>query len=208
MNAPTTTSTLKPSVWLEPHQKLGISLMDHLFNRLDGAYPNRWRAAFPSHQAIANWRETWADAFEEEKITPDQISSGLRVCRRMYDWPPSLTEFIKACNEDYLDIDSLIDDAVRQLQKRQMGEDRWVNPRLYWAAQKVGHFDMMNSSRAELRERFEKAYRSLGNFVDSVPPNRPALPQPGKGVTDSTTAKANLEKLREMMKIATKVMPE
>src|SRR5205823_10890347 len=58
--------TTRPySKWFEPHPGLGISLMDHLFNRLDGAYPHKWRANFPDPQSVDNWQESWVEAFEE-----------------------------------------------------------------------------------------------------------------------------------------------
>ena len=78
-------STAPQSVWLEKHPRLGVSLMDHLWNRMDGTYPNRWRAAFANEQAIENWREAWADAFSDERITPDEVRSTIAVCRKTYD---------------------------------------------------------------------------------------------------------------------------
>jgi hypothetical protein len=100
MNAPVphqTLSTQPFSKWFEVHPGLGISMMDHLFNRLDGAYPHKWRSAFPNQQAIDNFCESWAEAFEEEGITPNDVKVGLKACRNTFDWPPSCAEFIKAC---------------------------------------------------------------------------------------------------------------
>lgn len=102
MNAPSTLHSTPPSTqpfskWFEVHPGLGISMMDHLFNRLDGAYPHKWRSAFANQQAIDNFCESWAEAFEEEGITPDHIKNGLKACRSQFDWPPSCAEFIKAC---------------------------------------------------------------------------------------------------------------
>ena len=68
--AETSSTTSRLSAWLDPHPRLeGIALIDHLFNRLDGLYPHRWRSAFASEQAVVNWRETWADGFVEESVT-------------------------------------------------------------------------------------------------------------------------------------------
>lgn len=98
MNAPIPHVTTQPfSKWFDVHPGLGISMMDHLFNRLDGAYPHKWRSAFANQQAIDNFCESWAEAFEEEDITPNHIKNGLKVCRNSFDWPPSCAEFIKAC---------------------------------------------------------------------------------------------------------------
>lgn len=85
------------SPWLQIHPKLGISLMDHLFNKLDAMYPLRWRSAHSSETSVQNWRETWAEAFQKKGITPHQVKVGIDECSELYDWPPSLKEFITAC---------------------------------------------------------------------------------------------------------------
>src|SRR5690606_18562053 len=100
MQIPTTTapSTFPLSVWTEPRASLdGISAIRQLFTRLDAMYPVRWRSAFPAAPAIHSWERTWAEALVEEGITPQDVATGLRNCRRLFDWPPSLTEFLRAC---------------------------------------------------------------------------------------------------------------
>lgn len=85
------------SVWLRVHEPLGISLMDHLFNKLDVMYPIRWKSAYSSEIMVQNWRQTWAEAFDRKRITPEQIKTGLEECEELYKWPPSLPEFLAAC---------------------------------------------------------------------------------------------------------------
>lgn len=195
MNAPTTSSTFKQTPWLEMHPKLGISLMDHLFNRFDGAYPNRWRAAFASEQAIANWRESWAEAFDEEGLTPQMISDGLRACRKTYDWPPSITEFLKACKPQ-INVDSAIYEAIEQMRKRQHGKDSWTNPAIYWAATKVGEFDMITQSFTSIKPRFESALKKvLAGEILPVPARVPALVAPGAAESTREYGAQRLEEL-------------
>lgn len=84
--------------WLLRHTKLeGISLMDHLYNRLNGIYPNKFRSNFRDKQAIEDWKQAWAEAFDEEGVSPTDVALGIKNCRRMFDWPPSLPEFLRAC---------------------------------------------------------------------------------------------------------------
>lgn len=195
MNVPTTTSTFSPSPWLEIHPKLGISLMDHLFNRFDGAYPNRWRAAFANEQAVANWRESWVEAFDEEGLTPQMISDGLKACRKNYDWPPSLTEFLKAC-KPAINIDAAIYEAIEQLRARQHAKDTWSNPAIFWAATRVGEFDMLSQSFSNIKPRFEAALRKvLEGDVLPVPERAAALPAPGKA---ESTREYGAKRLQEL----------
>lgn len=188
MNDRLTSSTLKTSAWLEPHARLGISLMDHLFNRLDGAYPNKWRASFKTEQAISNWRESWAEAFDEEGITTQMISDGIRRCRKLFDWPPSLTEFLKACKPP-IDIDAAVYEAIAQMRARQEARDVWSDPAIFWAAARVGEFDMLSQTFAQLKPRFESELRKvLETVVQPVPARVPMLAAPSKSESTANTA--------------------
>jgi hypothetical protein len=85
------------SMWLQIHPQLGVTMMDHLFNKLDAMYPGRWISCYKNETSVQNWRDTWAEAFEDERLQPHQIKAGIAQCRKLYDWPPSLPEFLKAC---------------------------------------------------------------------------------------------------------------
>lgn len=182
-------STVTPSGWLDvrdwPDGKKG-SLMDRLFNRLDGTYPNRWRAAFGTDAAIANWREAWAEAFAEEGITPEEIKRGIVECRKRYDWPPSLPEFLRACRPP-LDFEASFAEAVKQMRLRyDDGSDRWSSPAIYWAAVEIGDFDLRSKPYPSLKGKWEKALTEavagikVGTVPNEVPPHRIALPAPGQ----------------------------
>lgn len=192
-----TAEAMQPaSRWLRTHPSLGISLMDHLYNRLDGAYPGVWRQRFPTEQAIANWRESWVEAFEEARLTPDEVRTGLKFCRARYDWPPSVAEFIKACRPE-INIDAALAEACLQLRLRAEGRDVWSHPAVFWAATLVGEFDMLNQSREALRKRFAAALDEvMRSEVFPVPKRVFALPAPGKAVADPQRVAAEMAKLR------------
>lgn len=184
MNAPLTSTNLANpfSKWFEVIPSLGLSMMDHLFNRLDGAYPHKWRSNFPNQQAIDNWCESWAEAFEEEGITPQDVKAGLKACRSRYDWPPSCAEFIKACKPS---VDPLVAyyEAVNGMQARERGEaGKWSHPAIFWAAIQVSAFDLKNQSYSQIKPRWEKALQDemgKGEWA-AVPEPMVALPAPGK----------------------------
>lgn len=90
--------------WNEPHPQLGMSLMDHLFERLEGALTGRWKTSFKSAADIQNWREVWSVAFDKSNITPLEIKVGLEnICdaeitkQHMKGWTPTAAEFIALC---------------------------------------------------------------------------------------------------------------
>ncbi|SOE48082.1 hypothetical protein ODI_R1223 [Orrella dioscoreae] len=185
--------------WLSPHPKLeGISLMGHLYNRLDGMYPNRWRAAFADGQdAIDAWTESWAEAFADEGLVPQDIATGLRNCRRMFDWPPSLAEFVRACRP-HLAPENAFQEAVRGMLDRSRGEKgQWSHPAIFWAAVRVGQHDIMHLGYAVMKTRWEAALRDIlhqGQWKD-IPEVSMALPAPGNTQADRDAAAKQMREL-------------
>lgn len=172
-----------------------LCLIDHLFNRLDGMYPNRWRASFSNEDSIKNWRDSWADALDEERITTQMVSDGLRVCRKVYDWPPSISEFLKAC-KPAINVDAALYEAIDQMQARQHGKDVWSNPAIFWAAAKVGEHDMLGQTFSQLKPRFEAALKKvLEGEVLPVPVRVPMLQAPKAAETTREHGRQRLDEL-------------
>lgn len=193
-----TTLTCKTSQWNVPHPKLnGMSLMDHLFSRLGAMYPTSWRAAFSSEASITHWRDTWAEAFEEEAITPVEIKQGLANLRQMYvDWAPNLPQFLKACRPK-LDPMAALDEAMRQMRLRQECKDKWSHPAIFWAAVEVSEHDILNRTPADLQPRFTRALHALLNnpaCIKPVPEAAKRLPPPPVMTTTEGTDALNAMK--------------
>jgi hypothetical protein len=176
---PSSTSPL--SAWLDPHPRLeGLALIDHLFNRLDGLYPHKWRSAFANDQAVANWRISWAEGLADEGVTAEEVRHGLRQCRKR-DWPPSFAEFFNDCRPP-IDFTSALIEAVEQMARRDSGSDRWSHPAIYWAAVKIGSYDLSRKTLKELGPEWNKAFSdqlALGKW-EAIPVRPPALPAPGQ----------------------------
>jgi hypothetical protein len=197
--APAAPVTTRPySQWFEPHPGLGISLMDHLYNRLDGAYPHKWRSNFPDAQAIDNWQESWVEAFEEEGITPEDVKAGLKACRSRYAWPPSCAEFIQAC-KPLVDPVAAYHEAVAGLEARRKGEmGTWSHRAIYWAAIYMQN-DLMGQAYSAIKDRWAalmKVQLSQSHWAD-IPPPRVQLPAPGKAAMSRESAEAMIRELEE-----------
>ena len=196
-----TSSTSRLSAWLEPHPRLeGIALIDHLFNRLDGLYPHRWRSAFASEQAISNWRETWADGFAEEGVTMAEIKAGMKACRTRFAWPPSFAEFMSACRQP-MDFESAFCEAIEQLRRREHGEDQWSHPAIYWASVSIGSFDMRNATWGGIKARWTatlQAELEKREWPD-VPLPMVSLPAPGNTSVSPEEAKRRIEEMKESL---------
>ena len=184
--------------WTAPRQKLGgISVLDHLFNRLDGMYPGKWRTYFPSEQSIRNWRDECERVFAEEGITPAHLAVGLRECRRQYrEWPPSVPQLADACNPP-VDPAQAYHEAVAGLEARCKGEvGVWSHPAIYWAASGLSRSLTMQPVQA-MKDRWAaalKAQLARGTW-ELIPPPRPQLEASGKSQTSTEQAKRMLATL-------------
>lgn len=189
------------SAWLETHPKLGVDFMDHLFNRLGDKYPRLWRQSFNGPAAIRSWKETWAETFVREGITPADVKVGLANVAAQYpDFPPTEGQFLLCCRPP-LDYESAHAEAVKQLHLREsFGDDKWSHPAIYWAAVAVGSFDLRNLPWDRVKGRWktelDKAFANRP-YVD-VPEFCPALPAPGKTL-DRDEARAQLDLIKSKL---------
>jgi hypothetical protein len=193
---PKSPTTRPYSQWFEPAPGLGISLVDHLFNRLDGAYPHKWRSNFANQQAIDNWAESWVEAFEEEGITPADVKNGLRECRKRFAWPPSCAEFIQACRPP-VDMMRAYYEAVAGVQARFMGEPGvWSHPAIYWAAMPMA-VELREQTFSQVKGRWEAALTAqlTRNAWDDIPVPMLQLEAPGKAVTPNAKAQQAIRNL-------------
>lgn len=191
--------TTNKNVYLDPILGQGetkpLSLMDRLFNRLDGIYPHKWRSAFASEQAIQNWRDAWSDAFLEERLAPSEIKTGLAACRKQFEWPPSLPEFLKICRPN-LEPELAWHEAVRQMARRAQGRDIWSHPAIYWTAIEVGEFDLKNLTYLAIKARWCKALdANLRKDLPPPPPRLAALPAPGMTAASMDEARRKVQEV-------------
>lgn len=190
--------TVNENKWLCAHPKLnGISLMDHLFNRLNGMYASKWISNFRDDLAIENWKEAWAEAFDEDGLTPNDIAVGIKNCRRMFDWPPSLAEFVKACRP-WTAPELAHQIAVTGMAARAKGEmGEWPHPAVYWTAVRIGAHDLLNMSYSGIKSRWEAAFTDVlsKDRWGPIPVPAVALPAPGKTTLDRAEADKRLEEV-------------
>ncbi|WP_183012812.1 replication protein P [Achromobacter sp. UMC46] len=194
-------STANRSMWAVPMAKLeGISLIDHLWNRLSGTYGGRWLKDFPDMQSIENWKAAWAEAFDEENLTPQDVAEGLRACRRMSpDWPPSVGEFIRACRPT-LEPEVAFYTAVAGMAARHNGEPgTWPHPAIFWAAVEVGAHDLQHCPYTTMKARWERSLNEVlarGEWKP-VPVIVKALPAPAITATSRAQAEEQMRKIGE-----------
>ncbi|VFR96495.1 hypothetical protein RAN3_1877 [plant metagenome] len=168
-----------------------------LFNRLAGIYGGRWTSQFQAAESVNNWERTWSEALAAERLTPQEAATGLQNCLGMYEWPPSLPEFIKACRPN-LAPENAFQEAVRGMLDRTRGEmGHWTHPAIFWAAVRVGQHDIMHLGYAVMKTRWEAALRDIlqqGQWKD-IPEVSMALPAPGNTQADRDAAAKQMREL-------------
>jgi hypothetical protein len=171
--------------------------IDSLFGRMSGMYGSKfadlWRGT-----DLASVRKLWGT--ELSSLSREQLRGGVESLRRR-PFPPTLPEFVMLC-QPAVSVDAAIYEAVEQLRNREFDKDVWSNPAIYWAAIKVGVFDMLNLAHGALIKRFAAALESVlaQDQIPAVPPRLTALPATGSAQAQPERVKEEMTKIRAMQK--------
>lgn len=196
--APSTSTRLSSADW--PQEAAPQRLIERLFAILGQRYGARladmWRGGDPSkpetvRQHIEGVKRQWA--LDLADLTAAEWQRGIAALRDR-PYVPTCPEFRLLCRPRQ-HVNELLEYAIAQLHRRDTdGTDVWPDPVLFWAAQRVGGYDMRTLGRAELVKRFAAALEAVRDegVVPPVPPKAIALPAPGKATTDKATARAHL----------------
>lgn len=176
------------SVWLTETPVLGMAPIDHLFNRLDGKYPGKFGSMFKTEQQVRNWRDAWAEAFDEVGLTFAEVRVGLSRCRELHpDWPPTDAQFVIACRPGAgLGAEALFHRAVSEMGKRRSRQPQtWPSNVLFWAAAKLGN-DLLKMDYKALAGRWAAALAEAESHPDRPIPDvedSRALPAPSPAMS-------------------------
>lgn len=192
------------SGWLEPRDwpdgSGAISAMDRLFNRFDGMYPGRWRSSFSSAEAVDNWRREWASAFEAEGLTTEDVRFGLQELKKIYAWPPSITEFLLVCRPATQPDVAFHLAADEMANRRNFKPENWPSARMYWAAAAMGEAMMLPYQQVKSRWLVEwrRAAQREHEPIPQVLPER-ALPAPGRIYPSATEVHQRVGRLTDSL---------
>lgn len=202
------TSRLSAKAWIEPHPKLnGMAMIDHLFARLDGLYPCKWRSSFPSKESIKNWREVWVEGLVEENITLEEVKAGLKACRANLPWPPSFSEFVSLCRYGGMTEEQLFNIAAIEMEKRRAWkEQNWPSRGLFWAASSLG-VDLLSMPYKMIEARWKTALERFCKDRTPIPDTNKAQALESKPSSRETAAR-NLAEIKTTLGIKNKEIAE
>ncbi|CAK0749842.1 hypothetical protein CCP3SC15_1630007 [Gammaproteobacteria bacterium] len=181
---------------LTSHQPLPDAWIERLFSRLTAFYGARfadmWRGVNSDE-----FRKVWAQ--ELGGYTAEEIYRGIQACRTR-DWPPTLPEFLKLCRPP-IDLEAAYHEAIRQLARRETGDDQWSHPAIFWASAQIGTVDMRLSNWGSIKQRWISVLNSeidKGRW-DEIPKRINSLPPPGKLSVSPEEAKKRLNNIFSML---------
>lgn len=158
------------SVEPQPVEPLSVSgsryagqVIDRVFVRMTSNYGHRWSSRFASADMLNAAKAEWAWALDEFSL--DEIKQGFERCFEHYEWPPSMTEFVRCCrpaNEDFglPDLEAAYREACAKSHEPNSPAMRWSHPAVYHAGRQAGWHDL-HCSLSGVKNKFEKAYRGL-----------------------------------------------
>lgn len=159
-------SSALPEPWIE-----------RLFRRFEAMYGARFADAWRGCD-LRNVKSVWAEQLGQ--YSREELATGALKCMER-DWPPTLPEFLKLCRPPW-DYQAALLEAIEQTVRRRQGRDFWSHPAIYWAAVKVGEFNLLSRTVKELDTEWRKAFSeqlSRGQW-EEIPARLAALPAPGQ----------------------------
>jgi hypothetical protein len=159
---------------LSTSEPLPTAWIEKLFERMAALYGSKfadmWRGTDPE-QVKALWSQ------ELGKLSREEVTKGAQALMTL-EWPPSLPQFINLCRPK-LDAQKAFTEALNGLMARDRGEvGVWSHPAVFWAAVRVGAFDMKNSTYPQIQARWRVALEdelAKGDWAE-IPKPAVALP--------------------------------
>lgn len=182
MNDELSTSRPLPRAWVE-------RISSHMLLTYGKRFTDLWGTTKPDA-----WVTYWCEQLAG--YTADEIGRGVEALGTR-DWPPTLPEFKRLCRPP-LDPQTAYHEAVDGVQARERGErGNWSHPAIYWAAVKIGAYDLKNCGYAQIAKRWETALQAFFEAGTCPPIPEPALslPRPGKAVLDRETEARRMAEL-------------
>lgn len=186
--------------WTDNNEKLGgITLVEHLFKRIDDLFIGRFMSSFKTPEHMTEAMATWADCLTKDRITLEEVKEGLNECRRK-KFPPSYGEFLECCRPKF-DYFACFYEAINGLTARKYGKDfSWSSPAIYHAAVEFGEYDIMTKSYSVCEKRWQELLNKHAASEDSteIPKAQKALTYDRK-TRDKELAKESIDKLKGIL---------
>jgi hypothetical protein len=171
-------------------QPIPLSWVDRIFARMNAFYGAKLADAWTGSD-LDEVKAIWAE--ELGGYTPEEIRDGVAAMKRR-DWPPTLPEFLKLCRPPVEPVGAHVE-ACQKYHRWVEGEDvEWSRPEIFWACQKIGHWELKNSPYRSLESRWKEALETASR--ETPLKARKALPNNSEAWNDPQVRARVAEGLR------------
>lgn len=158
------------------------------------------------------WFEQWADTpqsvmeevwrSELQGYSKTEIEAGVAACKKL-KWPPTLPQFLELCRPEIDPVFAwkLAGEGIRARQNGEMGN--WPDPCIYWAANRIGQFEILNEPLAKHRvswiaELDRARNQQAKGLLPEVPEPFKALVAPGNAITPKDDGRKRIREILEL----------
>ena len=179
-----------PTISTADREDVVIKLFEWMSGIYGKQFAKSWEGVDP-----ADMKKAWQTGLQTYSML--EIGIGLDKCTTKV-WPPTLPEFLLLCRPS-IDPESAFHESVAQLQKRELAQDAWSHPAIFWTACKFPQQDVFGLGWFHIKSRWtstlenELAKRSW----DPIPPKLDQLPVPGRSIASPETVKTEMAKITE-----------
>ena len=184
MNQLSTSTDPIPEAWIE-----------RLFEKMVAMYGNKFLDMWGKTD-LQTVKNLWSQ--ELGKLTKEEITRGANALMNL-EWPPTLPQFLKISRVN-VDATTAYYEAVNGVVAREQGMmGEYSHPAIFWAAVKVGAFDLKHQAYSSIKGRWETALQQemAKNAWQDIPAPLIALPPPpiaSKEVAEKYLAETNIIK--------------
>lgn len=167
--------------------RISEAWIERLFEKMAALYGNRFLDMWAKTD-LKTVKALWSQ--ELSKLTREEIVRGANALVTL-EWPPTLPQFLKISR---VDIDPLTAyyEAVNGVATREQGlMGEYSHPAIFWAAVKIGAFDLKHQTYSAIKGRWESTLSqemAKGEW-SAIPEPMIALPPPESKVTKQIAEK-------------------
>ncbi len=141
-------------------EKLSLELTKILYMRFASTYGEKFVRHHPNDQFVQLWWEEWSEGMAG--INPNHIKDGLSYCRLNLEWPPSIAEFRRIC-EQASGVPTILE-AMQSAIRRE-----FTHPIVSMAYERVGSWAIKNDKQELFQRKFQEAYTASLNVFRLSP---------------------------------------
>lgn len=177
-------------------------LAGYVLMRLTAWWPGKVGRELADERASKLFVRALAEALAGRQVSRELVDIGLqRIQSEGSEWPPLEVPRLMRYFSPVPDYEAAFAEAQRHAGARQYGEgfspEAWSHPAVYWAADRLGWFDVRNSTWEAMKRRWPRVLEEVLAW-GSWPVPRRALTEESKLQTRAVQ-QAELAKIRAML---------